>query len=245
MQLIIILLILALVGYLFLKHSGQAFNLKTALIFSAVILLLLVATGRVHWISAVIAASIPLFRSLAPLLVKLAPHLHQSYQKSRFQKPDEDQSTPQHSTVTTFYLKMTLSHTTGEIDGHVLKGSLTGHKLSDLNEDQLRTLLSEITQEDEDGLTLLNTYLQQRFGEQVEERFTQQHNQQQSSSRRSDTSRMSTAEAREILGVSANATAEEISRAYRKLMQKLHPDRGGNAYLAAKVNCAKDTLLKK
>lgn len=246
MQLLIITLTLILIGYLVVKHTGITLNLKNALILGAVVLALLIATGRVHWISAVIAASIPAVRALAPLLVRLAPILHQAFQKQRFQKPDAHQQSPQHSTVTTLFLKMTLSHETGEIDGNVLKGALSGKKLSELDEDQLRQLLGEVSSEDEDGLTLLNTYLQQRFGEDAEQRFQQQdRNHNQSNRQRSDPSQMSTAEAREILGVSADATKAEISRAYKKLMQKLHPDRGGNAYLAAKVNCAKDTLLKK
>ena len=55
---------------------------------------------------------------------------------------------------------------------------------------------------------------------------------------------LSETEARDILGLDANATREDIIAAHRKLMQKVHPDVGGTTYLARQLNEAKRVLLE-
>ena len=85
-------------------------------------------------------------------------------------------------------------------------------------------------------LPLVNRFRQQ---------YTQQKSQQsgQQSPGRANPGNMTAAQAREILGVKAGASREEIIKAHKRMMQKVHPDRGGSDYLAAQINQAKDTLL--
>lgn len=59
---------------------------------------------------------------------------------------------------------------------------------------------------------------------------------------------MTIREAMDTLGLKGDEqalTREQIVSAHRKLMQKIHPDRGGNDFLAAKVNEAKELLIKR
>ena len=54
---------------------------------------------------------------------------------------------------------------------------------------------------------------------------------------------MSTDEAMEVLGLNPGYTKDDVIQAHRRMMQKMHPDRGGSDFLAAQINKAKDTLL--
>jgi DnaJ homolog subfamily C member 19 len=47
-----------------------------------------------------------------------------------------------------------------------------------------------------------------------------------------------------ILGLKADASAEDIKLTHRRLMKDLHPDKGGSDFLASQINAAKDRLLQ-
>ena len=68
----------------------------------------------------------------------------------------------------------------------------------------------------------------------------QQYHQQGPRGPRTD---MTREEAHAVLGLKEGATADEIRAAYRRLIQRMHPDVGGSADLAARINRAKDVLL--
>jgi len=57
--------------------------------------------------------------------------------------------------------------------------------------------------------------------------------------------KMSVEEAYQVLGLKPGAPEQDIIAAHRKLIQKIHPDRGGSDYLAMKINLAKKTLINK
>jgi DnaJ homolog subfamily C member 19 len=56
---------------------------------------------------------------------------------------------------------------------------------------------------------------------------------------------MSAFEAARLLEVSVDADVETINAAHRRLIAKVHPDAGGSAELAQRVNQARDILLRR
>jgi len=149
-------------------------------------------------------------------------------------------SAGQTSRVRTAFLQMELDHDTGRMHGHVLTGSYQGASLDALDQAALMKLLGEI---DEDSRDLLAAYLDRR---EPGWRGHAQHDAGASAGTRSaGTGKMTEEEAYQILGVQPGASAEEISHAHRSLIKKLHPDQGGTTYLAARINEARDVLLRR
>lgn len=145
----------------------------------------------------------------------------------------------QRSSVRTSYLEMELDHDTGDLEGHVLAGDFEGRALSELTEEQLLEL-REALLSDQESLQLLETYLDGRFPV-WRERFHSDGGEGQGSAHGAGA--MTEQEAYEILGLEPGASAAEIRKAHRRLMQRVHPDMGGSPLLAARINEARDILL--
>ncbi len=147
-------------------------------------------------------------------------------------------STGQISKVSSEYVEMELDHDTGTMRGRILKGRMEGVTLDALDVPALLSLLPEI---DEESRALLMAYLDRReptWREHADAGAT-------TGAAHVDSGKMTEEEAYQILGVDPGASAADIGRAHRALMKKLHPDQGGSTYLAARVNQAKDLLLKR
>jgi hypothetical protein len=93
------------------------------------------------------------------------------------------------------------------------------------------------------GRDLLAAYLDRRYP-----RWGEHPEDDTAAGRRSPappSGKMTEQEAYQILGLQPGASAEDVARAHRALIKKLHPDQGGSTYLAARVNEAKDVLLRR
>jgi hypothetical protein len=141
------------------------------------------------------------------------------------------------STVRTTAVAMELDHDSGEIDGRVLSGSYSGRWLSELSEEELFNIYEEFLYDGETA-ALLEAYLDRRLGD-----WRERYGPQASPHGSAGFAEMTREEAYQILGLSPGATPEEIHQTWRRLMKGVHPDSGGSAYLAAKINAAKDLLL--
>lgn len=205
----------------------------------AIVLLGLIATGRVHWLSGLFAAFFVFLQRSLPFALRLFPFAHQWWRQRSAQTVGGGNK----STVQSDYLRMVLDHDSADMDGDILKGKFAGRKLSQCSKEELIELLDWYASNDEDSFNLLQAYLQRTFGGEFES--ASGHRDDTSNRGGTDPSQLTEHEALEVLGLESDATDEEIIAAHKKLMQKLHPDRGGSNYLAAKVNQAKDFLLKK
>lgn len=191
------------------------------------ITLFLVLTGRAHWLSAAIAGLLPALKSLLGVALRAAPIL-KLWSKIRGPAFSSVNIGP---TLRSKYLEIKINLTNGLIEGVVRSGLYASTPLAELNLEQLNELLARYQSEDRESALLLRSYMTRRF-----------NNFQNQETPASPTS--SSEEAWQILGLKPGSTRDEIVKAHKRLMQKLHPDRGGSDYLAAKINAAKDQLLK-
>ena len=147
-------------------------------------------------------------------------------------------STGQSSRVRSHFLDMSLDHDSGELTGQIRAGPNAGHSLHEFD---LAQLLAMMPSFDAESVSLLESYLDRRFPAWRQDAQSDGARRQR---RAPPSGKMTDEEAYQILGLQPGASRDDIGRAHRALMKKLHPDQGGSTYLAARVNEAKDTLLR-
>jgi hypothetical protein len=152
------------------------------------------------------------------------------------QRPGGGFSSPgaaQRTEVRTAFVEAWIDHATGDVGGRVVKGRFAGRGLDMLTDSDLLELHSACAG-DADSLHVLESYLDRRLG------AAWRTAQSRPSGPRTD---MTRDEALAILGLATGATEEQVRAAHRRLILRVHPDAGGSADLAARINRAKDVLL--
>ncbi|HMB14702.1 MAG TPA: DnaJ domain-containing protein [Pelovirga sp.] len=160
------------------------------------------------------------------------------WRRNRSKRPISSKES-QKSTVRSANLEMELDHDTGEIDGTVLTGRLKGIRLSSLSAEEILSLYSDV-RSDPDSISLLESFLDRYYPDWRDHASADDYRSQDDTS---GFANMTEQEAYQILGLEPNAAPEEIHQAWRRLMKGVHPDSGGSAFLAAKINAARDILL--
>ena len=232
----VLLIVAALIGIYFLIRrlgrlrrfawGAQGLRLAIAAGITALLLLLTVRGG----------AEIAML-----LLTVLAPFLLRWFNTRPLPSPS-DSGKPGSSgcsTVTTRFLSMKLDHATGAMSGQILEGRFAGGSLRVLPLQNLLELWREC-QSDPQSMAVLEAFLDRHAEADWRERL-------RDTGPTADPSRvpgaMDRVEAYQILGLQPGASREDIQSAYRRLIQRVHPDHGGSSYLAARLNQARDVLL--
>ncbi|MTW20155.1 sulfate transporter CysZ [Allochromatium palmeri] len=146
------------------------------------------------------------------------------------------------SRVATHYVLLTIDHLSGRMNGEILAGPLTGRTLDAAETAELLDLLNLCYRTDAESAEALEAYLTHERGQRFQEP-PPRPDAGRAPPPSPDRPGLDENEARAILGLAPEAGADDIQAAHRRLIQRLHPDRGGSDYLAAKVNEAKRVLL--
>ena len=140
-------------------------------------------------------------------------------------------------------IEMEYDHATQKLRGTVLAGEFEGRALDELTRQQCFSLHASAVFQDGGGARLLEAYLDRRFPGW---RAARQGDGNARGPRREmrASGAMTQEEAYDVLGLRHGAPRPDIVRAHRSLMKRWHPDHGGSNDVAARVNEAKEVLLR-
>ena len=166
---------------------------------------------------------------LLPLLLRLR-QVRQAFRNMRGPSPGRS------SDIETRFLRMELDHDSGVLRGTVIAGQYQGRTLDELTLDQLLDLLRECRVNDPQSAPVLESYLDRVHG------AAWRGGGDGTGRAAAPDGAMTREEALDILGLSPDASEEDIRNAHRRLLRANHPDRGGSTFIAAQINRAKDVL---
>ncbi|NDC57037.1 MAG: hypothetical protein EBZ69_09600, partial [Alphaproteobacteria bacterium] len=181
-----------------------------------------------------LALALPVAKGM--LVEKRAERLHRAQAAAA-------QPTHRTSFLSTTHLHATLHHDTQRMTGKVLEGQLKGFGLHELDKDDLKNLYAELGGCDPRGQELFVLWLNRHGPPHWPLDFgVQKH--PESEPPPAPKSPMTRDEALKVLGLEDGCTPEQIMSAYKHLMARNHPDRGGSTYLAQLLNEARDLLQR-
>lgn len=235
----VVLALILVMGLMFLASwlrkatpAQRSVALRNILIYGvAGILILLVVTGRIPWLFALVGAALPWIQR--GMMALRTINMFRSALGSTFGGASQQQSR-----VNTAWLAMTLDHSSGDINGEVLQGPSSGKCLNQMTLPELLDLLQQVRNNDGQSIPLLEAYLDRYHAD-----WRGHDNDADAGPPPSADGPMTRDEALSILGLEEGASQKDITDAHRRLMLKMHPDRGGSAWLAARINQARDQLL--
>lgn len=149
------------------------------------------------------------------------------------------------SRVRSAVIEMEVDHATGVISGTILAGPDEGKSLDRLSRLQCETLHRLCLGADAEGARFLEAYLDRRFPGWRAAGEGEPDTRGRGPAVAPRAGGMTEDEAYEILGLRKGATRDDVMRSHRSLIKKLHPDQGGSTDLAARVNEAKDVLMRR
>ncbi len=236
---IILLILLLLVVFYLVSRFQRLDAAKQKNVFRLVLLagffgllFILVITGRFSWLIALIGGLLPLIPRAFRLFMGVWPSVRPYFQ--RYQQNRQ-------SSMRTRFVSLQIDMLSGALQGEILEGEFAGQALQAMSLEQLLLFLSYCQQHDVQSAALLVAYLdREHAGWRSESEKTAD---QQVPDSEFDAV-VSQRQAREVLGVEEGASKKDIISAHKRLMQKMHPDRGGSDYLAGQINKARDILLK-
>lgn len=208
----------------------------------------------VRWTLVVLAGGVVLFVVLAArqyifaILLPLLLFLFRNRGLLKYLKSLGGPTPGRSSTVETRFLRMTLDHDSGQMTGVVREGPYQGAELGQLTLEQLVELWRACRADDAQSAAVLEAYLDRAHPDDWRAAAgigagAGAGSDGSGQRAAAEEGPMTREQAYEILGLQPGASDQEIRAAHRRLMQKVHPDKGGSNFLAAKINEAKSLLL--